>query len=352
MKDYGISFVPEKGENQIPPNNPITSEKLDEKKVNELIDEKLKGLKGIKGDKGDKGDPFTYEDFTEEQLNALKPNQEELKKLINEALPNINTSIMKIVDNPPTYQSKAEIGELHCYIKEGKQLFLCVEKKDNYTSWIDLLGNGSTDIIPKEKIIITFDNTTTAGQYGGCMSDLRLGFENGFASILKWTRKLNESDFLLLKDGNGLKPDNAQEVSQITTPTNNQIKGKLTTTGIYNDVSAHAIGQVFKLYKNTHATCCLWSAKGSREVKIELESAELPNKLFARGNGYYGQTSISNVKVKKVLMIKDQVISSEDCNVNTLEADISSYGNYGFLFEISKEVENLKNTRITRKGKK
>ena len=28
-------------------------------------------LKGSKGDKGDKGDPFTYEDFTEEQLNNL-----------------------------------------------------------------------------------------------------------------------------------------------------------------------------------------------------------------------------------------------------------------------------------------
>lgn len=34
--------------------------------------EDLKGLQGDKGSKGDKGDPFTYEDFTEEQLAALK----------------------------------------------------------------------------------------------------------------------------------------------------------------------------------------------------------------------------------------------------------------------------------------
>ena len=30
------------------------------------------GIQGIKGDKGDKGDPFTYEDFTPEQLESLK----------------------------------------------------------------------------------------------------------------------------------------------------------------------------------------------------------------------------------------------------------------------------------------
>ena len=34
--------------------------------------EQLAALKGEKGDKGDKGDAFTYEDFTAEQLAALK----------------------------------------------------------------------------------------------------------------------------------------------------------------------------------------------------------------------------------------------------------------------------------------
>lgn len=29
-------------------------------------------IDGVKGEKGDKGDPFTYEDFTPEQLEALR----------------------------------------------------------------------------------------------------------------------------------------------------------------------------------------------------------------------------------------------------------------------------------------
>ena len=35
--------------------------------------ESLAGAGALKGDKGDKGDPFTYDDFTEEQLDGLKP---------------------------------------------------------------------------------------------------------------------------------------------------------------------------------------------------------------------------------------------------------------------------------------
>lgn len=86
MKDYGISFIPEKGENQIPPNNPITSEKLDEKKVNELIDEKLKGLKGIKGDKGDKGEDglSAYEIWKKQVGNEDKNEDEFLASLKGE----------------------------------------------------------------------------------------------------------------------------------------------------------------------------------------------------------------------------------------------------------------------------
>ena len=38
----------------------------------DFTDEQLAGLKGPKGDKGDKGDPFTYSDFTDGQLEALQ----------------------------------------------------------------------------------------------------------------------------------------------------------------------------------------------------------------------------------------------------------------------------------------
>ena len=41
--------------------------------VQEYMDERLEEIgEGIQGPQGEKGDPFTYEDFTEEQLAALK----------------------------------------------------------------------------------------------------------------------------------------------------------------------------------------------------------------------------------------------------------------------------------------
>ncbi|HDV7508705.1 TPA: hypothetical protein RJ362_001182 [Campylobacter jejuni] len=86
MKDYGISFVPEKGENQIPPNNPITSEKLDEKKVNELIDKKLETISTIKGEKGDKGEDglSAYEIWKKQVGNENKSEDEFLASLKGE----------------------------------------------------------------------------------------------------------------------------------------------------------------------------------------------------------------------------------------------------------------------------
>lgn len=91
--------------------------------------------------------------------------------------------------------------------------------------------------------------------------------------------------------------------------------------------------------KNTMGAdeCCLWSSSGSREVSIELENTQMPNQLFVRGNGYYGQTEISNVKAKKSIFVGEKEVESEDFNVNKLEADSNTYGDYAFLFEISKQ---------------
>ena len=45
---------------------------LTEELLDKLENMPAEGGQGEKGDKGDKGDPFTYEDFTDEQLAALK----------------------------------------------------------------------------------------------------------------------------------------------------------------------------------------------------------------------------------------------------------------------------------------
>ncbi|EFU0461214.1 hypothetical protein H6N99_001899, partial [Campylobacter jejuni] len=160
MKDYGISYIPNANQSSKEPSEPIVSDKLSIQKVNELIDKKLNLFK---------------EDMV---------SKEELKSLIQEILKDEgfqNTNI-KISKTPPTYKTEAEVGEIWAVLESKKQLFICISKDEKFTNWVDLLGDGSNDIIPKEKIIITFDNTTTGGQYGGCMSDLRLGFENGFAT--------------------------------------------------------------------------------------------------------------------------------------------------------------------------
>ena len=46
---------------------------IKDKKTGKLVGvPTIQGEQGIQGEKGDKGDPFTYSDFTAEQLAALK----------------------------------------------------------------------------------------------------------------------------------------------------------------------------------------------------------------------------------------------------------------------------------------
>lgn len=68
------------------------------------------GAQGIKGEKGDKGDPFTYEDFTDEQLAELKgergePGEVSLRQMNNNCANSITESIsgnpIRITDASP-----------------------------------------------------------------------------------------------------------------------------------------------------------------------------------------------------------------------------------------------------------
>ncbi|EDP8526387.1 TPA: hypothetical protein R6C68_001781, partial [Campylobacter jejuni] len=242
MKDYGISFIPDINQGSKEPSEPIVSDKLNAQKVNELIDKKLKL-------------------FKEELVN-----KEELKSLIQEILKDEgfqNTNI-KISKTPPNYNTQAKVGEIWAVLESKKQLFICTANDNDFTSWVDLLGDGSNDIIPKEKIIITFDNTTTGGQYGGCMSDLRLGFENGFATPNKVQDEYENAKFTMTKDGNGL---NRSDFTIDSNPIagENQILGTIKTSGIYQE-TYHKIAHVFKKYNGGADECCLWSSSGSREV--------------------------------------------------------------------------------------
>lgn len=322
--NYDISYIPTKKEENSKPSNPIISDKLDINKVNELIDEKLNT-------------------FKEELVD-----KEELKKFIETFLQNQDfQNKIKVSTTPPTYNSEAKIGELWAVLANKKQLFVCTFKDDNFTSWINLLGDGSDDIIPEEKIIITFDNTTTTGQYGGCMSDLRLGFDNGFATPNKVQDEYENAKFTITKDGNGLKKsDFILDSNPIAGE--NQILGIIKTSGIYPE-SYHKIAHVFKKYNGSADECCLWHVAGTREVIIELQSSQMPNKLFARGNGYYGQTQITNVRAKKVIFIGGEEIQSQDFNVEKLETNTDTYGEYGFLFEISEQNEEQLEQRKTKK---
>ncbi|EHV1031219.1 hypothetical protein KZ896_001860, partial [Campylobacter jejuni] len=67
------------------------------------------------------------------------------------------------------------------------------------------------------------------------------------------------------------------------------------------------------------------------------------------------------VRVKKSIFIGEQEIQSEDFNVEKLEASFDTYGDYAFLFEISKQDQivmkkelnlNPKKTKNTKNVKK
>ncbi|VEG60785.1 Uncharacterised protein [Campylobacter jejuni subsp. doylei] len=72
----------------------------------------------------------------------------------------LQVSSIQIVSNAPTYQSTAKVGEARLVLGERKQLFVCIKAEDTLSNWVDVLGDGSGDIISKHKVLISFDTTT------------------------------------------------------------------------------------------------------------------------------------------------------------------------------------------------
>lgn len=329
--------------------------------------------------KGDKGDPFTYEDFTEEQLKNLKgqdgakgadgksayelwleneentgksqdefleslkaqtPTKEEIKPIIEEMLEDMKLNLgingIKVSNSIPTPKTKANVNDLIITYNENvKQLWLCVASDDKYTSWINLLGN--ENITAQELIIISFDANLNSGQYGGCLSDLRFGFENSLASTTQIIKGLNEGSFLITKDGMGLKSKNYTEVSVLSKPSKNQIEGNIKTSGIYNDPAWHNITNALKKYDGNANECCLWASNIKNSVSIELFTNEIPMSLFYRQAGYYGNVNLSNIKMQKALRVQNEIIVERSFIGIKKEIDKTTYGDNAFLFEFEEE---------------
>lgn len=338
--------------------------------------------------KGDKGDPFTYEDFTEEQLENLKgqdgakgadgksayelwleneentgksqdefleslkaqtPTKEEIKPIIEEMLEDMKLNLgingIKVSNSIPTPKTKANVNDLIITYNENvKQLWLCVASDDKYTSWINLLGN--ENITAQELIIISFDTNLNSGQYGGCLSDLRFGFENSLASTTQIIKGLNEGSFLITKDGMGLKSKNYTEVSVLSKPSKNQIEGNIKTSGIYNDPAWHNITNALKKYDGNANECCLWASNIKNSVSIELFTNEIPMSLFYRQAGYYGNVNLSNIKMQKALRVQNEIIVERSFIGIKKEIDKTTYGDNAFLFEFEEENEFKSKNKI------
>ncbi|EFM3005813.1 hypothetical protein HHI79_001694, partial [Campylobacter jejuni] len=221
------------------------------------------------------------------------------------------------------------------YNENVKQLWLCVASDDKYTSWINLLGN--ENITAQELIIISFDTNLNSGQYGGCLSDLRFGFENSLASTTQIIKGLNEGSFLITKDGMGLKSKNYTEVSVLSKPSKNQIEGNIKTSGIYNDPAWHNITNALKKYDGNANECCLWVSNIKNSVSIELFTNEIPMSLFYRQAGYYGNVNLSNIKMQKALRVQNEIIVERSFIGIKKEIDKTTYGDNAFLFEFEEE---------------
>ncbi len=112
MKDYGISFIPDINQGSKEPSEPIVSDKLNAQKVNELIDKKLKQI------------------------------------LQDQNFQNTNIKISK---TPPNYNTQAKVGEIWAVLESKKQLFICTANDNDFTSWVDLLGDGRMILSLKKK---------------------------------------------------------------------------------------------------------------------------------------------------------------------------------------------------------
>lgn len=221
---------------------------------------------------------------------SLIPIEEAVSNLKN-VIDN-NTSILSGNGKPSFSLNPNKIGSLYSDIT-NKAVYMCIDNSFGANKWVNIVTGD--EIKPSlRKIEITCNVNLRSGQYGGCMSGVKIGFDNGYASTKQIVKGLNSGQILLSLDGLG-NLSGYSEVGSLS-PSGNDIKGDVDTTGIYNDPAYHCVTNIFKEYLDNPNQCSLWSDASVKQLKITLLSAKIPTKILYVGNGYYGQTSVSDVK--------------------------------------------------------
>ncbi|MGI7717466.1 hypothetical protein ACNGMK_09500 [Campylobacter coli] len=240
---------------------------------------------------------------------------------------NKNAELLTGSGKPNFSLNPNKIGSLYSDTT-NKAVYMCIDNTSGANKWVNIVTGD--EIKPNlRKIEITCNVKLRSGQYGGCMSGVKLGFDNGYASTKQIVKGLNNGQILWSLDGLG-NLANYSEVGSLS-PSDNDIKGDVTTTGIYNDPSYHCVTNIFKEYLGNANQCSLWSNASVKQLKITLLSEKVPNKITYVGNGYYGQTSVSDVKAiwyyvnDDGVKIEGSVDNELEVSVNSSETNDSSY---------------------------
>lgn len=256
---------------------------------------------------------------------SLIPIEEAVSNLKN-VIDN-NSSVLSGNGKPSFSLNPNKIGSLYSDIT-NKAVYMCIDNAFGANKWVNIVTGD--EIKPSlRKIEITCNVNLRSGQYGGCMSGVKIGFDNGYASTKQIVKGLNSGKILLSLDGLG-NLSGYSEVSSLT-PSGQDIKVDVDTTGIYNDPSYHCVTNIFKEYLGSADQCSLWSDASVKQLKITLLSEKIPTKILYVGNGYYGQTSVSDVKAVWYYVndsggkIEGNVVNDLNVSNNVSETNDSSY---------------------------
>lgn len=133
------------------------------------------GAKGDTGEKGDKGDPFTYSDFTPEQILELQKPATDAAELANQAAENANTAAAEIDSKIATKQDKLIAGTDISINSDGKTIN--VSTKGGYLRKLfEAAGakynEGSGYYGLNELLDLTEDELSAAYKYNCCGTNL------------------------------------------------------------------------------------------------------------------------------------------------------------------------------------